>query len=1035
MQLLRAFLSNHVLANIAFVVVIILGVLAYLALPRAQDPEVNFNWISIITAFPGASAADVEKLVTDPLEEAIENVPDIRFVSSTSREGLSDILVRFDDIGTRAFERRLNDLRREVQNKSSQELPVAAEDPLIREITTSNAFPIATVVVVGQSNDEMLRREARIARQDIQRLRGVDTVDAAGLNDPELQVFFDPLRLQQYGVTATALADTISAYFRDTSAGNLSLSERQWLVRVLGTDAEPTYIAQLPVLTAYGEVPIASLADVQRGRSDARQMVSYQQRPAVTLGISKTADANTLDLVARIGEYIEDRNDLLAPMGVQLVLLDDQTASTRDAINVMQTNALLGLLFVFAVAFVFLGGRIAFFVGIGIPFVLAGTFLVLSVSGQTLNQSVLLGVVIALGMLVDDAVVVVESVYYRLQRGMETMQAVLEALREVFAPVTTSVLTTIAAFLPLMLMPGIVGEFMFVIPFVVTVALVVSLFQAYWMLPVHISAAGVQFDRPSRTQALRVRGTHWLRVKYSQALVKVLRRPWLSLAAVVLLFVLTIGAFAAGLVRVQFFTFDPLRLFYVNVEMEPGASLEDTLRHVELIESKVLSGVEDHELRGSSAMAGMMFTETAPFFGDNYGQVMVSLQPRGRNGRDADDIVEQVRADVMSTAGPKNIAFLTLSGGPPTSKPINIKVRGNDFDELRAAADALKEVLAAMPGVTDIIDDDSSGKDELRFRFDSDAVRRAQINPADLARTMRLLVDGEVVSSMQHEGETLEVRVRALPTVTHDIDAMLRQPIVLADGGEVALGQLLSVETGLGRASIRHYNMRRVITVEADLDQRQMNTLAANRQVVNEWQEIRHRFPGVVLDFTGEMDDIQESLDAMLMLFLLGIGLIYLILGTLFKSYWQPFMILVTVPLAFIGVTLGLVVTQAPLSLFTMYGVIALGGIAVNSAIVMIDAANRRLQSGMTVLHAIVYAGRRRVVPILITSLTTIAGLFSLAVGLGGRSMLWGPVASAIVWGLAFSTVLTLFVIPLLYRIFMGRAVARRNKRDSVPAA
>jgi multidrug efflux pump subunit AcrB len=327
-----------------------------------------------------------------------------------------------------------------------------------------------------------------------------------------------------------------------------------------------------------------------------------------------------------------------------------------------------------------------------------------------------------------------------------------------------------------------------------------------------------------------------------------------------------------------------------------------------------------------------------------------------------------------------------------------------------------------MPAVKDISDDDEPGKSELKLKLDSDAVKRVGLHAADVGRIIRLLFDGEIVADMQDKGEKLEVRVRARPWIAHDIGEVLRQPISLPDGGVVPLGQLVHYETTVGKNNIRHYNFRRTITLEADLDKKLMNTVEANKQIQASWERLAINYPGVSLDFTGELDDIQESLDSMLVLFLFGVGVMYLILGTQFNSYWQPFMILATVPMAFTGVTFGLALSGNPLSLFTMYGVVALTGIAVNAAIVMIDAANTRLQAGMSLQHATIYAARRRVVPIIITSLTTIAGLFSLATGIGGHSVIWSPVASAIVWGLAFSTVLTLLVIPLLYRIFMRRS-------------
>jgi multidrug efflux pump subunit AcrB len=304
-----------------------------------------------------------------------------------------------------------------------------------------------------------------------------------------------------------------------------------------------------------------------------------------------------------------------------------------------------------------------------------------------------------------------------------------------------------------------------------------------------------------------------------------------------------------------------------------------------------------------------------------------------------------------------------------------------------------------------------------------------------VARLVRLAGDGEVVASLQHQGEKVEVRVRAQADRSGDVDSVLRQSVVLADGGEVALGRLLQPSYGRAMGSIKHYNFRRAITVEADIDKLAIDTREANRRIQVHWEEIREGHPGIDLDFTGELDDIQESLDSIAVLFVFGVGLIYLILGTQFRSYFQPLMILVTVPMAFTGVILGLLITDTPLSLFTLYGIVALSGIAVNSAIVLISAGNARLRMGMSPLHATLYAARRRVIPVLITSLTTVAGLFSLATGLGGKSLLWGPVATAIVWGLIFSTVLTLLMVPLLFRVFMGWSLERRARRRAAREA
>ncbi|MDO8788839.1 MAG: efflux RND transporter permease subunit [Sulfuritalea sp.] len=1031
-------IQNHPLANIAFAVVLVMGALAYLAMPREQDPEINFNWVMVTDVLPGASAEDVETRVTKPLEDAIKGVADIRFVMSSSRENIASILVRFRDIDERVFDKRINDLRREIQNKAKSELPVEAKDPRVLEITTSNGFPTAMVLVTGQAADELLRSRSRQFKEDLERIVGVDQVFATGMRDPELQVEFDPVALANRGLTATDVSDNVMAWFRDTFAGKVETTGGQdrtaWLVRVVGQSADPDVIARIPVSnsTRKEPVPLGNVAEVSRGRAKAGSLASFQGKGAVILAVTKKSRTNTLQLIERLNTYIAEQNPRFASDGVQLQLLDDQTVPTREAISTMEKNALQGLALVLAICWLFLGTRIAILVSLGIPFALAGTFAILHALGYTLNISVLLGVVIVLGMLVDDAVVVVETIYYRMQRGEPVHTAAIEGVREVFAPVTASVLTTIAAFLPLMLLPGIVGKFMFVIPFVVTLGLTISLIEAYWMLPAHMA---VMAPKPGdgHLNTWRDRFNHFLRVKYSRWLLWVMRRPKRSLLIAAALMLGAVAAVGVGLVRIQFFAFDPIRLFYVNVDMPAGAPIEQTLANAERLEAVVRKHLQPGEARNLAAYAGVKFSDTEPLYGESYGQVTVSLNPR-KGGREVAEIVEGMRADVEATPTPGKITFTMISGGPPLAKPVKARVRNDDPQELRAAGDALLAIVRAVPGAKDVADDDIPGRPELVLALDRGALRASGLDAGKVARLLRLHADGEIVAMMRDKGEKVELRVRAkhgsgdgkfAGTVGADITRLLDDPIALPgvanSGGSTTLRALVTEETRIGKGVIKHYNLRRAITVEADLDKSVTDTVAANRIIAAEWKKLAKTFPNTDIDFSGELDDIQESLDAMGVLFLMGVGLIYLILAAQFRSYMQPMLILVTVPLAFTGVILGLLVARIPLSLYTLYGVIALTGIAVNSAIVLIDAANERLAAGMGVLHAAVYAARRRVVPILITSVTTIGGLFSLAVGLGGKSLLWGPVAASIVWGLGFSTVLTLFVVPLLYWMFMRR--------------
>ena len=1036
MKFYRALLANHPLANIAFVVVVLLGAISYATMPREQDPEINFNWVNITTVLPGATAEEVERLVTNPLEDAIQGVSDIRFVTSNSRNNVSSLLVRFSELSERDFDKRMNDLRREIQNKAASEMPKEANEPRVLEITTSNGFPTAALVLKGQADDEALRLAARRIKADLERIAGVDQVFALGLRNPELRVVPDVQALAMRGLTAADVADSLQAWWRDTSAGTLRTADGAWSISVQGISSDPNVLANWPVLSSQRPGVSARLQDVARieqARAKASQYAATEGMPAIYMSVTKKSGTNTLELVQRLKDYITQQNQGIADKGLSLLLSDDQTIPTKKAIDVMETNALLGAVMVLVVSWLFLGWKVGALIALGIPFSLLATFALLNGMDNTINVSVLLGVVIALGMLVDDAVVVAEAIYYRVQRGQHLADACVDGVSEVFGPVLASVATTMAAFLPLMLLPGIMGKFMFVIPFVVSVALAISLIEAFWMMPVHMAAIGVNQPDVNKPD-WRTRFNRRIRLKYGQALAYVIRRPKRFAMVGVLSVVSAATLLATGVIRVQFFAFDPIRAFYVNVDMPSNAALEDTLKAVNQVELAVraqLKGVgPELEARSASTLAGVKFTDTEPLYGETYGQVFVSLNPLGPNSREVEAVVEGMRKVIedMPSAGKKS--FTMLAGGPPSGKPIAVKVRGDDFTEIQAAADAIKTMVRDIPGATDVQDDNLPGRPQLTLRMDSDALRSNHVNAALLARLVRLSVDGEVVAFTREAGDKIELRVIANESDyanPSSVSALLDMPIALPNGDVTRLGALVEPQTGPTRGLIKHYNLRRTITVEANLDKELTDTAKANDMLKVGWAGIQHDHPNISLDFSGELEDIEESLNAMKVLFLLGMGLVFLILAAQFASYFQPLMILVTVPLAFTGVAFGLTLSGNPLSLYTLYGVIALTGIAVNSAIVLIAAANDRLRLGRKTSHAIVQAARRRVVPILITTTTTIGGLFSLAFGLGGKSLLWGPVASSIVWGLAFSTVLTLFMVPLLYMAFMrGQQPAKR---------
>ncbi len=1021
----RKLLTNTVLVNLTYLLLIIGGWVSYNSMPREQDPDVNFNWVIINTLWPGATAEDVENQVTNPLEEEIEKIPDINRVSSSSRISFSFITVRFDDMAPEQFRQRVEELRRSMQS-AVDNLPPDAKQPVVTELTSSNTYPTAVITVSGIENDEMLRKSARNVAKDIARIKGVDRTDTWGMGDPELQVLFDPSKLIGLGVTPTAIFQTVRAYFKDITAGSIKLGEQQWRVRLNGTSNDPGYLSDLPIVTLEGELPLRSVATIVRGQEKPAHLVSYEGRPAAMISVFKRNNSNNLELLTKLQDFVAERNAVLAVNGIHLDIVDDQTVATRSAIKMMETNAFNGLVLVIIVTALFLGWRIAVFTGMGLVFSLMGSFWILSAMGETLNIMVLLGVVVALGMLVDDAVVVVESMYDNLRKGLSSIDAAIKTSKEMWVPVTVSSLTTIAAFLPLIILPGILGQYMRVVPVVVSVALVVSLIEAFWLLPSHVLFSNANPAKITYIQKIRNRTLNWIRHRYMKILLPSIRHLKTSITFGAILAILSFVAVMSNVVRVDFFANDPIRLFYLNVNMPPGSTLASTDETLKRIDTAVRESIDPSELRSITTTAGVMLTETEPLFGDSIGQIMFSLPPKTNGHLSVDEVINIVKEAIKDIPGPIGTSFLRRVTGPPSESPISVKVRGDNMTELRKATAALQQLMSTIPGIQDIRSDDTSAGSQLTLKLDPDAITRAQLNPAEISEILRLYVDGSIAANMRYNGEKWNVRVRAEPDALQDIKSFLAHPVGLRDGSEIALEQLVHSTSTNAEGTIKHRNFRRTITLEADLDAQLNDTLSANKEIAEKWKRIAATFPNISLDFSGEMDDIKESLNGMTGLFLLGLGLIYMILGTQFKSYSQPLLILATVPMAFTGVIIGLIVSNNPLSLYTLYGVIALAGVAANDAIVLISTANNNLAKGMSLAHAITKASQRRVVPIIITTVTTMAGLFPLAAGWGGKSLMWSPLATAIVWGLGFATVLTLLIVPPLFVVVMRNKTGKK---------
>lgn len=998
--MLRRFYQNHVFANLTYALVVALGVMAYTGMPREEYPDVNQNVMSVWITVQGLAAEDIEQRLTLPFEQLLRGrISDIRTVSSTIGAGYFETRLRFNTLDKSTFEKRGTELRREVQTAYATLFPKEAGVYWVWGDSGSVSRTIASVVLFGNGDPERFLYDIRAFRRDLERLPGVDKLDYFGYAESEIHIAFRPERLEGLGLNPLAVADSIKAYLGDEAAGPVALGDREWLVRVVGSGGLPGKLTDLPLVGAHGMVRLGDIADIVRGNDSLFPMPSSGERPAALFTVMKKNAADAFNVVCEINGLIAHYNADGAARGIEVQLVEDETRRTQTAIELMVSKAWWGLALVMLTSWLFLGARLAAVCTLAVPFALGGAFALLQAVGMTLNTSVLLGALIALGMLVDYAVIVVEAAAHRIRHGMDALNAALAGLGEVALPIICSLLTTVAAFLPLALLPGFLGGIMRVVPIAVTLALLAALIEALWMLPVHIVGLGALLARPSPLQGLRSRCLRKLHGFYGRALLACLRRPWQVVVPALLAFTLAGLALAQGWVAMDFFPKTPTRSFWIAPTFPAGTRADSTepvfRRFAELIRAEV----------GSDELQTIVALPPS--------EMRVYLKP---DGRPLPEILAKLDTPLRRVFGPTELSIAGQSSGGPQGDPITVKLTGPDFAVLKAAATDLQAVMAQQSAFGNLHSDYQGGAPQLDLALNGDAIQRSGIAPETVVRAIKLWVRGEVVSGYREGSDLIGVRVLAKPAPYQDLNTLLRQTVARPGGGAVPLAELVHAERKDGPQLIHHYNYRRVITLQANLDPSRLNLEQANAWIAGQWHGLQVAYPAVELDLTGEIEEVRDSLGGLKQFGLLGVGLIFLILGAQYRNYRQPLLILLKIPMGFAGVVLGLLVSGQTASLYTLYGGVALAGITVNAAILLFSAANDRVAAGMHPNHATFHAARRRLVPILITSFATIAGLLPLAVASAESASLWKPVATAIVWGLGFATLLNLFLVPLLYR-------------------
>ncbi|MBX3250759.1 MAG: efflux RND transporter permease subunit [Myxococcales bacterium] len=1025
-------IRQPILVNLMAVAALLIGALVMRDMTRESLPAVPTGWARVSVVYPGASPEEVEQLVLDRLEEAVANVDDVAELWGAAREGIALVFIQFEP-SVRDIPRKVLEVQGEVT--AIDDLPEGAERPQVREFQVT--VPTIAVSIRGDAPEAVLRRVSLDLAERLEGLRGVGEVQRNGLRDRRITVDVDPDRLVARGLPLAAVAEALGHRAANVPAGSLGERDAR-LVRGIAqvrTADEVREVVVRPALpgpapgTTSGAVWVGDVAEVDEGFAPAEITGRVNGQPGVLLLVNKEAQADSLRISDAVRETVAAFE---LPEGVSVDVFGDAAHEVRRSLDSLYGNAATGLVLVLALLWLFVGARNATMAALGIPVALAGAIAAMSAMGITINVISLLALILCLGVVVDDAIIIIENVYRHMEEGRPRTRAVIEGSAEVFWPVLASTLTTCAAFLPMLMMVGVLGEFFSIIPKVVVVALAASLVEAFIVLPSHLRDFGQVRRRKHGATAARP-ATRWERIGarvgalYERTLRGALRWRW----------AVAIGAYglAAGLVAaavatkdVVLFTDGDTELFDVRVKLPTDSSKEETDAVLREVERRLLA-LDGRDVEAVVTARGITRTEMGVDRGDHVGMVTMYLKPieeRSVVGAGRALLAEASRLfdDIV---GPVSLEVMEFKPGPPRGAPVAVRVRGHDLDRLADLAGEVADEIRQVPGTRTVATDYQLGKRELRVEVDEERAALHGLTPPQVAGWLRLALGAQPVATTRVGGDEVDVVVRLAEGSRDDPQRLAQLAMVTPDGGNVALQEVATIEPGRGPALIRHRERERMITVTAQIDERQTTSAEVNRLVSERLAPLVAGSPDVTFSLGGEYERTQESLESLVDAFGVALLVIFTILAAQFRSFLQPLVVMGAIPLSFIGVVIGFFVSGAPIGLIALIGVVGLAGIVVNDSLVLVDFINQRRRAGVERDEAIVQAGILRLRPIFLTSITTIAGLFPLALA-GAASPLLSPMATAIAWGLAFATALMLLVVPCFYRIVddLGGGLSRR---------
>lgn len=1019
-SLVEFFLQRSLLVKMLFLAVILFGLNRMLNIQKEGFPAVDLNKITVNTIYPGASAEDVELNVTAQLEEQIQEVDGLYEVISTSRENFSAILISADeDAGAKALSVIVNDIKQAVDQ--TQDLPLDLDELPIVDVLSTSDTPIISINLFGEHGK--LRDILPVLERGIESLDGVSGVDKIGYFDREMHIEIDPIKAKHLRISLSDVLVAIQSRNLRTTGGTLESYLNEQTVISLNKFNNPKEVEEV-ILRANisGQVVrIRDIASVKLREKDENFLVRNEGKPGMNLVVRKKKNADIIKTLAGVKTFMAEQTLV---EGVGYSYSNDQSARTRLRLQVLGGNALLGFVLVTIILMLALNRQAAFWTAMSVPFALLGSFILLPYFGVSINAISLAGFVLVLGLLVDDAIVVAEKITHYREKSLSAKEAALKGTLAMWRPVSVASITTILAFTPMFSIGGMPGKFAWAIPAVVIIALLVSLFECFFLLPHHLASGRLVKNKGKADWILKLEAAygwlleHLLHWRYSVLLVMVM----ILLSSVFLV---------KSSMKFQIFPQDGVETFYLKLEMQRGASLAATeTRLIELEEH--IKRLPDTELESFATRVGTLSTEASKNRGDHshWGIISVFLTGEAHRDRTADDIITALRKSIPAAQN-EILIFEKQRVGPPIGKPAEIRISSNDDSLRENTASEVKHFLKTLAGVIDVESDNKPGKDQLIVNIDYKKLAEVGLKVKDVADALRVTYDGMLVSSTTSVEETIEYRVIVDPKYRNSEDMLFKIPVKNNRGQVMNLRDVLSLTHGRGPLEFKHVNGVRTETISADLDPQLTGPAIIQKQVSEHFRQSWSKQPKLKVAFAGEAREQKKIFGGFLVAGIVALVSIYLVVSLLLNSLGQSFIVMSVIPFAIIGVIWSFYAHGMPLSFFSTMGTLGLIGVVVNDTIIMVTEVNRELAENATanMVRTVVSGAKDRLRPVLLTTFTTVAGLLPTAYGLGGKDGLIMPLTMAMAYGLLFATVITLILTPAL--LIIGHDIAHLRGRGS----